>query len=212
MVDAVRTLPFVVTKVEQRRRKAAGGAVHHQHHPAGGGQEAGLFSRRTMRAAQDLYEGIEVGEEGPVGLITYMRTDSIQVSDAAIAAVRELHQEELRQAVPPRGAQRYSDQKNARVQALTRPSGPPTSPAPGEVQPYLEPDQFRLYQLIWQRFVASQMTPARLRRHRRGLRSGPLPVPGHGIGHGVRRLPCALHRGTGGGRGRPWTISRPFRR
>ena len=114
-----------------------------------------------MRAAQDLYEGKDVGEEGPVGLITYMRTDSVRVSDAAIASVRELHRQSVRQAVPAGGAQRYSAKKNARVQdahEAIRPTD--VSRRPEQVQQYLEPDQFRLYQLIWQRFVASQMTPA----------------------------------------------------
>src|SRR6185436_21027815 len=89
VVDAVRSLPFVVSKVEKRRRNKRPGAPFTtstvQQEAA---KKLGFSSRRTMRAAQDLYEGIDVGEEGPVGLITYMRTDSVRVSDAAIGAVR----------------------------------------------------------------------------------------------------------------------------
>ena len=91
----MQKLPFVVTKVEKRNSAgSARRAVHHQHAAAGGRQEAGLLgSQRTMRAAQDLYEGIEIGEEGPVGLITYMRTDSVRVSDTAIDGGAGLHRE-----------------------------------------------------------------------------------------------------------------------
>ena len=114
-----------------------------------------------MRVAQDLYEGIDVGEEGAVGLITYMRTDSMRVSDTAIASARELH----------RAAATASSTCPTRP-TLQRPRRTPGQDAheairptdvrrrPEQVQQYLEPDQFQLYQLIWQRFVASQMTPA----------------------------------------------------
>jgi DNA topoisomerase-1 len=91
VVDAVRSLPFVVTKVEQRRRNKRPAAPFTtstlQQEAA---KKLGFSSRRTMRAAQDLYEGIDVGEEGPVGLVTYMRTDSVRVADSAVAAVRDL--------------------------------------------------------------------------------------------------------------------------
>ena len=74
-------MPFEVTKVEKSQQtEEPGGAVHRQHVAAGGRQEARFLSRRTMRAAQDLYEGMDVGEDGPVGLITYMRTDSVRIS------------------------------------------------------------------------------------------------------------------------------------
>src|SRR5919107_4364583 len=90
VVDAVRTRPFVVTKVEKRNRKKNPGAPFTtstlQQEAA---KKLGFSSRRTMRAAQDLYEGRDVGEDGPVGLITYMRTDSVRVSDVAIASVRD---------------------------------------------------------------------------------------------------------------------------
>jgi len=91
VVDAVRSLPFVVSKVEQRRRNKRPAAPFTtstlQQEAA---KKLGFSSRRTMRAAQDLYEGIDVGEEGAVGLVTYMRTDSVRVADSAVAAVRDL--------------------------------------------------------------------------------------------------------------------------
>src|SRR5205814_4830963 len=89
VVDAVRPLPFVVTKVEKRHRKKNPGAPFTtstlQQEAA---KKLGFSSRRTMRAAQDLYEGMDVGEDGPAGLITYMRTDSVRVSDGALASAR----------------------------------------------------------------------------------------------------------------------------
>src|SRR5690242_6560037 len=114
-----------------------------------------------MRAAQDLYEGMDVGEDGPAGLITYMRTDSVRVSDTAIAAVREFIGAAYDRRYLPDAPNSYSSKKAARVQdahEAIRPTD--VRRRPEGVQQYLEPDQFRLYQLIWQRFVASQMTPA----------------------------------------------------
>ena len=69
-----------------------------------------------MRAAQDLYEGIDVGEDGPVGLITYMRTDSVRVADTAIASVRDFIGERYGKPYLPAQPNAYSDKKNARVQ------------------------------------------------------------------------------------------------
>jgi DNA topoisomerase-1 len=162
VVDAVRPLPFVVSKVEQRRRNKRPAAPFTtstlQQEAA---KKLGFSSRRTMRAAQDLYEGIDVGEEGPVGLVTYMRTDSVRVADTAVAAVRALIGERYGKPYLPAEANTYSDKTNSRVQGAheaVRPTD--VRRHPEQVQSYLQPDQFRLYQLIWQRFVASQMTPA----------------------------------------------------
>ncbi|HEU4523559.1 MAG TPA: type I DNA topoisomerase, partial [Gemmatimonadales bacterium] len=162
VVDAVRTLPFVVSKVEQRRRNKRPAAPFTtstlQQEAA---KKLGFSSRRTMRAAQDLYEGIDVGEEGPVGLVTYMRTDSVRVADTAVAAARELIGERYGKAYLPAQPNVYSDRKNARVQGAHEAIRPTdVHRRPEEIQQYLQPDQFRLYQLIWQRFVASQMNPA----------------------------------------------------
>jgi DNA topoisomerase-1 len=162
VVDAVRSLPFVVSKVEKRRRNKRPAAPFTtstvQQEAA---KKLGFSSRRTMRAAQDLYEGIELGNEGAVGLITYMRTDSVRVADTAVAAARELIQRQYGKPYLPDAPNVYSDRKNARVQGAHEAIRPTdVRRRPEEVQKYLEPDQFRLYQLIWQRFMASQMTPA----------------------------------------------------
>jgi DNA topoisomerase-1 len=162
VVDAVRSAPFVVTNVEKKqRRKRPAAPFTTSTMQQEGAKKLGFSSRRTMRAAQDLYEGIDVGEDGAVGLITYMRTDSVRVSDAAIAAVREFIGANYAKAYLPESPNVYSSKKAARVQdahEAIRPTD--VRRRPEDVQRFLEPDQFRLYQLIWQRFVASQMTPA----------------------------------------------------
>jgi DNA topoisomerase-1 len=161
VVKALRQLPFVVTKVEKRQRKKRPGAPFTtstlQQEAA---KKLGFSSRRTMRAAQDLYEGIDVGEDGAVGLITYMRTDSVRVSDTAIASVRDYIGRTYTKGYLPEAPNTYSS-KSARVQDAHEAIRPTeVQRRPEQVQQFLEPDQFRLYQLIWQRFVASQMNPA----------------------------------------------------
>jgi DNA topoisomerase-1 len=114
-----------------------------------------------MAVAQQLYEGVQLGSEGSVGLITYMRTDSVRVADTAVASARELIQRQYGKRYLPDAANVYNDRKNARVQGAHEAIRPTdVRRRPEEMQKYLEPDQFRLYQLIWQRFMASQMTPA----------------------------------------------------
>jgi DNA topoisomerase I len=162
VVDAVRPLPFIVSKVEKRhRRKNPAAPFTTSTLQQEAAKKLGFSSRRTMRAAQDLYEGRDVGEEGPVGLITYMRTDSPEVSDTALAAVRGFIAKNYAKPYLPESPNLYRPKKNARVQGAHEAIRPTdVHRRPEQVQPYLEPDQFRLYQLIWQRFVASQMTPA----------------------------------------------------
>ena len=162
VVDAVRTLPFQVSKVEKRqRRKNPGAPFTTSTLQQEAAKKLGFSSRRTMRAAQDLYEGKEVGEDGPVGLITYMRTDSPEVSETALASVRSFIGKQYAKAYLPSTPNLYKPKKSSRVQGAHEAIRPTdVSRRPEQVQQYLEPDQFRLYQLIWQRFVASQMTPA----------------------------------------------------
>ncbi|HEV2084958.1 MAG TPA: type I DNA topoisomerase, partial [Gemmatimonadales bacterium] len=162
VVDAVRNRPFIVSKVEKRnRRKNPGAPFTTSTLQQEAAKKLGFSSRRTMRTAQDLYEGMDVGRDGPVGLITYMRTDSPQVSDTAIASVRGFIKKNYAKPYLPEEPNRYSAKKNARVQGAHEAIRPTdVSLRPEDVQPHLESDQYRLYQLIWQRFVASQMTPA----------------------------------------------------
>jgi DNA topoisomerase-1 len=116
-------------------------------------------AKRTMALAQRLYEGVELGEEGSVALITYMRTDSVSVSSDALAQVRELIPERFGSSYLPEKANYYKSKKDAQeAHEAVRPTD--VSRAPEDVRKYLDDDVFKLYQLIWQRFVASQMLPA----------------------------------------------------
>ena len=115
--------------------------------------------KRTMMIAQRLYEGVELGEEGQVGLITYMRTDSTRVAPEAIQEVREYVGKEYGAAYLPETPNTYKEKKEAQAahEAIR-----PTSAMrhPDQVKQYLKEDEFKVYKLIWQRFVASQIMPA----------------------------------------------------
>jgi DNA topoisomerase I len=123
-------------------------------------KKLGFGSKRTMRVAQDLYEGIELGDE-TVGLITYMRTDSTRVAPSAALQARD-HLRVLFGAEFLADSPRlYGNSKQANTQdahEAVRPTDPTRHPE--HIRRYLEADQFKLYQLIWQRFMASQMAPA----------------------------------------------------
>jgi DNA topoisomerase-1 len=116
-------------------------------------------AKRTMGIAQRLYEGVDLGEEGSVALITYMRTDSVNVSPDALAQVREMIPQRFGSNYLPEKPNYYKSKKDAQeAHEAVRPTD--VSRAPEDVRKYLDDDVFKLYQLIWQRFVASQMLPA----------------------------------------------------
>ncbi len=115
--------------------------------------------RRTMQLAQALYEGADLGELGTIGLITYMRTDSFRVSEESVAAARALVAERWGAAALPDKPNAYRSRKSAQdAHEAIRPTD--VSLTPEAVASRLQPDQARLYKLIWERFVASQMKPA----------------------------------------------------
>ena len=116
-------------------------------------------AKRTMALAQRLYEGVELGDEGSVALITYMRTDSVRVSADALEQVRALIPERFGANYLPEKPNFYKSKKDAQeAHEAIRPTDAMRTPE--DVRKYLEDDVFKLYQLIWQRFVASQMLPA----------------------------------------------------
>ncbi len=116
--------------------------------------------KRTMSIAQQLYEGLPLGEEGPVGLITYMRTDSTRVSEDALASVREHIAQQFSREFLPSRPRYFKNKKSAQdAHEAIRPTS--TEWTPERIKPYLEKPQMLLYQLIWNRFVASQMADAR---------------------------------------------------
>ena len=116
-------------------------------------------AQRTMSIAQQLYEGLEIGEEGTFGLITYMRTDSTRVAAEALNAVREYIGDTYGEAyLPVRAVQHRRKQGAQDAHEAIRPTVPLRTPE--SLKPYLDTQQYRLYDLIWKRFIASQMKPA----------------------------------------------------
>src|SRR5690606_8936950 len=110
------------------------------------------------RTAQDLYEGIALGA-APVGLITYMRTDSVSIAKEAQEAARALIADKFGAQYLPEKPPIYKNRKSAQeAHEAIRPAD--VSIVPEDIQQYLSPEQFKLYRLIWRRFVASQMKPA----------------------------------------------------
>jgi len=114
--------------------------------------------QKTMVIAQQLYEGVEVGE-GATGLITYMRTDSTRVSADAIAEVRAFIREQYGEPYLPAEVKQYRSRETSQdAHEAVRPTS--VARTPSSIRGYLDPDQYKIYELIWQRFVASQMNPA----------------------------------------------------
>jgi len=146
-----------VDKKERRRNAAAPFTTSKLQQDAS--RKLRFSVKRTMMIAQRLYEGVELGEEGSVGLITYMRTDSVRVAPEAIQEVREYVDKEYGAVYLPESPNAYKEKKEAQAahEAIR-----PTSAMrhPDEIKQYLKEDEFKVYKLIWQRFVASQMNPA----------------------------------------------------
>lgn len=120
----------------------------------------GFTAKRTMSTAQKLYEGLEMGSMGSLGLITYMRTDSTHLSGEALSAVRKHIEFNIGKEYVPEKPNFYTSGKNAQhAHEAVRPTDPDLTPV--DIKPYLNEDQYKLYNLIWKRFVACQMTPAK---------------------------------------------------
>ena len=163
LADLTGLKTFPVTEVKRReRRKNPYAPFTTSTLQQEAAKRLGFGSKRTMRLAQDLYEGIEVGAEGAVGLITYMRTDSSRVAESAAGAARDYLRTLFGEEFLARGGpQLYGDGKGKNTQdahEAVRPTDP--TRRPDVVKRYLKDDQFKLYELIWKRFMASQMAPA----------------------------------------------------
>jgi DNA topoisomerase I len=126
-------------------------------------RKLGFSSKQTMGVAQRLYEGVDIGGE-TTGLITYMRTDGVDITPEGIAAIRKVVQTDYsNRYLPPFIREYKSKVKNAQeAHEAIRPTDPERRPQ--DIKRYLEPDQFRLYELIWQRTIASQMASAEMER------------------------------------------------
>ncbi len=133
----------------------------------------GFSAKRTMAVAQQLYEGIDVGHEGSVGLITYMRTDSTAVSPQAQAETRTFVKARFGSEYLPARAPEYKTKTKGAQEAheAIRPTS--TAREPDSIRKGLSNDQYKLYNLVWQRFVASQMAPAIYNTLRVEINAGP---------------------------------------
>ena len=160
IVNAVQGKAFVVESIERKEKKRNPVAPFITSRLQ---QEAARklhFSpKKTMTLAQQLYEGIEIGAEGATGLITYMRTDSPRISTEAMAEAREVIQARFGQEYLPATPNVYKTSKAAQeAHEAVRPTSAARDPE--SIRQYLDQDQYNLYKLIWNRFIASQMVPA----------------------------------------------------
>jgi len=167
--DAV---PFRVAKVESKdKKKNPAPPFTTSKLQQDAARQLGYAVSRTMRLAQRLYEGAEIGEAGTVGLITYMRTDSTRVSDEALTDVRNYISGTYGAEALPEKPRFFRAAKRAQeAHEAIRPTS--MENAPDKVQKYLGRDEFRLYTLIWNRFVASQMASAVFATTRADIEAG----------------------------------------
>jgi DNA topoisomerase-1 len=157
---ALETADWVVRTVDKKeRRRNAAPPFTTSKLQQDSSRKLRFSVKRTMMIAQRLYEGVELGEEGSVGLITYMRTDSVRVAPEAIQEVREYVGKEYGPAYLPESPNAYKDKKDAQgAHEAIRPTS--AMRHPDQIKQYLKEDEFKVYKLIWQRFVASQINPA----------------------------------------------------
>ncbi|VAX27863.1 DNA topoisomerase I, partial [hydrothermal vent metagenome] len=162
LVEELKTKTYVLEKIEKklRKRKPSPPFITSTLQ-----QEASrklrFTPKKTMVVAQQLYEGIELGEEGSVGLITYMRTDSVRISTEAQEAARAFIEEKYGKEYLPKTPPAYKKKGQAQdAHEAVRPTYMNRPPA--SIKTFLTKDQYALYRLIWQRFVASQMAPAEI--------------------------------------------------
>jgi DNA topoisomerase-1 len=155
--DAKYTIESIETK---RTKSRAPGPFITSTMQQSASSRLGFGAQRTMRAAQGLYEGVSIPGEGPVGLITYMRTDSTHIAGEAMSAVRSHIKKQFGDKYLPEKPNFFkSTNKDAQeAHEAIRPTD--VSRHPDQVKNALKPDQYRLYKLIWERFVACQMVPA----------------------------------------------------
>ncbi|HET6371458.1 MAG TPA: type I DNA topoisomerase, partial [Nitrospiria bacterium] len=160
LVGLLRGREFVVSNIEKkerRQRPTAPFTTSKMQQDAS--RKLRFTAKRTMMLAQQLYEGIELGEEGPVGLITYMRTDSTRISQEAQAEAVETIRGRFGPEYVPETPNVYKSKKGAQeAHEAIRPTSLQRDPE--QVKRYLTRDQYQLYKLIWSRFLASQMAPA----------------------------------------------------
>ncbi|MGI6435371.1 MAG: type I DNA topoisomerase [Syntrophomonadaceae bacterium] len=151
---------FSVARVEKKeKRKKPGAPFTTSTMQQEANKQLNFYSKRTMKVAQELYEGLEIGKEGTVGLITYLRTDSTRIASVAQAEAMQFITEQYGPEYAPSKPNEYKSKKGAQdAHEAIRPTL--VSRTPESIKSSLTRDQYRLYKLIWERFVASQMTAA----------------------------------------------------
>src|SRR5438128_3775168 len=160
LVDELRDAKFVVAEVtrKERRRNAPPPFITSKLQQDAANR-LGFTAKKTMTLAQRLYEGVELGEEGQIALITYMRTDSVRLSPDAVTGAREYVTQRWGKDYLPAEPVQFKTKKSAQdAHEAIRPTS--VEYPPERVKPFLEKDMFRLYELIWNRFIACQMVPA----------------------------------------------------
>ena len=172
IVSELRKTPFILEKVDVKEKKKNPAPPYITstlqqdgfrlyHYPV----------RRTMMIAQRLYEGMEIGEQGLVGLITYIRTDSVRVSDEAVSGARKFIQDNYSKEYIPGKPRVYKNKRKAQdAHEAIRPTT--FSLPPEAVQPYLKKEEYNLYRIIWNRFIASQMSSAQIEETVFDIRAG----------------------------------------
>ena len=160
IVEDAKTKPFIVKDIkrqERKRRPVPPFITSTLQQEAA--RKLRFTAKRTMSVAQKLYEGLNLGATGAVGLITYMRTDSTRIADEALREARGYIKKNYGTDYLPKSAMRYKSKGGAQdAHEAIRPTS--VERTPQSLKPYLSPEQHRLYDLIWKRFVASQMNPA----------------------------------------------------
>ncbi len=161
VAEALESAAFIVDQVKQKRQKQSPGPPFNTSLLQQTASSRLRFSAsRTMRVAQQLYEGVDIGPEGAVGLITYMRTDSFRLAGSAVEECRRLIPKAYGEDYLPPKPRFYKSRKGAQeAHEAVRPTD--VNRTPEQLKPHLSRDQYRLYKLIWDRFVASQMADAR---------------------------------------------------
>ncbi|MCX5857258.1 MAG: type I DNA topoisomerase [Deltaproteobacteria bacterium] len=160
LVAKLKVAPYTVAKVEKKEMKRSPAPPFTTSKlQQEASRKLSFSAKKTMGVAQKLYEGIELGKEGSVGLITYMRTDSVRIAEEALKDARTYIRENYDPDYLPAKSRVF---KNAGTAQDAHEAIRPSSMAykPQDIKAYLNNDQFRLYQLIWNRFMASQMNPA----------------------------------------------------
>jgi DNA topoisomerase-1 len=161
LLDDMHVAPYEISKIKrgERKRNASPPFITSTMQQEAS-RRLGYTAKRTMALAQQLYEGIDLGQGGAVGLITYMRTDSTNVSELAQGEARQFIAERYGQAFLPPEPPIFKTKARGAQEAheAIRPTS--VMRQPDSIKEFLNRDQYRLYQLVWQRFVASQMNPA----------------------------------------------------